>query len=50
MIAEAGHYKNFLTLAKEYLPEEVVMKRWAEWLEKEAEILKSMEVRGDRMH
>jgi tRNA-(ms[2]io[6]A)-hydroxylase len=50
MISEAGHYKNFLQLAKEYLPENIVMKRWAEWLEKEAEILKNMEVRGDRMH
>ena len=50
MISEAGHYRNFLQLAKEYLPEEVVMKRWSEWLEKEAEVLQSMEVRGDRMH
>jgi tRNA-(ms[2]io[6]A)-hydroxylase len=50
MISEAGHYRNFLQLAKEYLPEDVVMKRWNEWLEKEAEVIKSMEVRGDRMH
>lgn len=50
MISEAGHYRNFLQLAKEYLPEEVVMKRWRELLEEEAIIVKNLDVRGDRMH
>jgi tRNA-(ms[2]io[6]A)-hydroxylase len=50
MISEAGHYKNFLQLAKEYLSEEQVMKRWEEWLEYEAKVMKELEVRGDRMH
>ncbi len=50
MISEAGHYKNFLQLAKEYLPEDVVMKRWEEWLAYEAGIMKQLEVRGDRIH
>jgi tRNA-(ms[2]io[6]A)-hydroxylase len=50
MISEAGHYKSFLQLAKEYLPEEVVNKRWRELLEAEAKIIESLEVRGDRMH
>lgn len=50
MISEAGHYKNFLRLAKVYNPEAKVMQRWREWLEGEAEIMKSLEVRGDRMH
>lgn len=50
MVSEAGHYKTFLQLAKEYLPEEVVMKRWRELLEQEAEIVAGLEVRGDRMH
>lgn len=50
MIAEAGHYKNFLQLAKEYLPEDVVMNRWREWLAHEAMIMKDLGVRGDRMH
>ncbi|MBA4057625.1 MAG: tRNA 2-methylthio-N6-isopentenyl adenosine(37) hydroxylase MiaE, partial [Marivirga sp.] len=50
MVAEAGHYKNFLLLAKEYLPEDVVMTRWREWLTHEATIMKDLEVRGDRMH
>ena len=50
MISEAGHYKSFLHLAKEYMPEEYVMHRWEEWLEHEAEIMRKMEVRGDRIH
>ncbi len=50
MVSEAGHYKNFLALAKRYLPEEDVMKRWWELLEEEAKIVASLEVRGDRMH
>jgi tRNA-(ms[2]io[6]A)-hydroxylase len=50
MISEAGHYKNFLQLAKEYVPEDVVNKRWRELLEEEAAIVKNLEVRGDRMH
>lgn len=50
MVSEAGHYKNFLKLAKVYNTEEAVMQRWHEWLEGEAEIMKTLEVRGDRMH
>lgn len=50
MVSEAGHYKNFLQLAKEYLPEEMVNKRWQEVLEQEAIIMRSLQVRGDRMH
>ncbi len=50
MISEAGHYKKFLQLAKEYMPEDVVMNRWNELLELEAEIVKNLDVRGDRMH
>ncbi len=50
MVSEAGHYKNFLRLAKAYHPEDKVMARWNEWLEAEAEIMKALEVRGDRMH
>lgn len=50
MVSEAGHYKNFLRIAKVYNPEDVVMKRWREWLAAEAEIVKTLEVRGDRMH
>ncbi|MGC1242659.1 MAG: tRNA-(ms[2]io[6]A)-hydroxylase [Chryseosolibacter sp.] len=50
MVSEAGHYKNFLRLAKVYRPEEEVMHRWREWLEGEAEIMKTLALRGDRMH
>lgn len=50
MVSEAGHYKNFLQLAKEYMPEEYVMNRWKEILKGEAEILETLELRGDRMH
>lgn len=50
MVSEAGHYKNFLKLAKSFMDAEVVETRWREILEQEAAILKNMEVRGDRMH
>lgn len=50
MVSEAGHYKNFLSLAKKYMPEEYVMNRWRELLEAEAEIMRNLEVRPDRMH
>jgi tRNA 2-(methylsulfanyl)-N6-isopentenyladenosine37 hydroxylase len=50
MISEAGHYKNFLQLAKKYLPEQEVNDRWRELLSQEAEIIKSLDVRGDRLH
>ena len=50
MVSEAGHYKNFLMLAKEYRPEEEVNKRWHQLLEQEAEIIGNLQVRDDRMH
>jgi len=50
MISEAGHYRNFIELAEEYLPKDQVWQRWKELLETEADIMRTMEVRGDRMH
>lgn len=50
MVSEAGHYKNFISLAKSYMPEEYVTKRWKEFLIEEAKIINSLKVRGDRMH
>ena len=50
MVSEAGHYRNFIFLAKQYLPAELVQKRWKEWLDIEANIIQSLEVRDDRMH
>jgi len=50
MISEAGHYRNFLSLAKHYIVEEKVKARWNELLKLEAEIMKSMKPRADRIH
>jgi len=50
MVSEAGHYRLFLDLAYRYAPKEHVSKRWEEYLEGEAEILKKLEIRGDRVH
>jgi tRNA 2-(methylsulfanyl)-N6-isopentenyladenosine37 hydroxylase len=50
MVSEAGHYKNFLSLAKEYMDADKVMERWREILVAEAEVVKALGVRGDRMH
>ncbi|MEM9836950.1 MAG: tRNA-(ms[2]io[6]A)-hydroxylase [Bacteroidota bacterium] len=50
MVAEAGHYVLFLELARKYFPKEQVDARWKEYLAHEAELLASMELRGDRMH
>jgi tRNA-(ms[2]io[6]A)-hydroxylase len=50
MVSEAGHYKNFLALAKEYHDSQAVHERWHELLSLEAEIMRNMQVRGDRMH
>lgn len=50
MISEAGHYVNFISLARHYYPEEKVAARWAEWLAFEAEVLQSLTLRGDRIH
>jgi len=37
-------------LAKQFVDTDYVQKRWKEWLEAEAEIIKNLEVRPDRMH
>jgi tRNA-(ms[2]io[6]A)-hydroxylase len=50
MISEAGHYSNFLELAKMYMPEDYVRNRWNEFLREEATIMNKMDVRSDRMH
>jgi tRNA-(ms[2]io[6]A)-hydroxylase len=50
MISEAGHYVTFIDLARKYQDPEKVNKRWKEWLEYEAEVMRNMELRGDRMH
>jgi tRNA-(ms[2]io[6]A)-hydroxylase len=50
MESEAGHYHLFIELADTYIDTEKVRKRWKEWLNYEAEVIKKLEVRGDRMH
>lgn len=50
MVAEASHYRLFLQLAKTYSPVEIVRKRWHEYLAFEAEVVKTLTPRGDRMH
>jgi tRNA-(ms[2]io[6]A)-hydroxylase len=50
MESEAGHYTLFINLADAYLPKEKVRKRWKEWIAYETEVMKNLEVRGDRIH
>ena len=50
MVSEAGHYKLFLDLAKHYGGAAYTLKRWNEYLEYEAEIIRDMTIRGDRIH
>ena len=50
MESEAGHYTLFIELAENYYPKKIVRDRWKEWLAYEKEIMKEIEVRGDRIH
>jgi tRNA-(ms[2]io[6]A)-hydroxylase len=50
MESEAGHYTLFIDLAETYMDKAKVRQRWSEWLQYEAEVIKSLGVRGDRMH
>lgn len=50
MKAEAMHYRLFLSIAEHYFDKEVVRSRWNEWLDYEANVMTSAELRGDRMH
>lgn len=50
MVSEAGHYKNFLALAKEYCDPEKVETRWRELLRQEGEIVANLAPRADRIH
>ncbi len=50
MESEAGHYTLFIELAETYTDREKVRRRWNEWLEYEAGIMKEIEIRGDRIH
>jgi tRNA-(ms[2]io[6]A)-hydroxylase len=50
MESEAGHYHLFIELAETYIDKDAVRERWGEWLNYEAGVMQSMELRGDRIH
>ena len=50
MESEAGHYVLFIGLAETYIDKQKVRQRWNEWLEYEAEVMKQLRIRGDRIH
>jgi tRNA-(ms[2]io[6]A)-hydroxylase len=50
MESEAGHYHLFIELAETYVDKSKVRRRWQEWLTYEAAVMKSLDVRGDRIH
>jgi tRNA 2-(methylsulfanyl)-N6-isopentenyladenosine37 hydroxylase len=50
MVAEAGHYRLFLELAANHTSEDKLKTRWQEYLDYEAEMIATLELRGDRMH
>jgi len=50
MVSEAGHYRTFLDLAEMYSSKEKVKLRFQQYLDGEAEIMRQLELRGDRVH
>jgi tRNA-(ms[2]io[6]A)-hydroxylase len=50
MESEAGHYHLFIGLAETYIDKDSVRRRWKEWLDHEAGIMETTEIRGDRIH
>jgi tRNA-(ms[2]io[6]A)-hydroxylase len=50
MESEAGHYHLFIELAEHYVDKAIVRTRWIEWLDYEARLMISLELRGDRIH
>jgi tRNA-(ms[2]io[6]A)-hydroxylase len=50
MESEAGHYHEFIKLARIYSPADAVKKRWHELLEAEAKFMTTLEIRADRFH
>jgi tRNA-(ms[2]io[6]A)-hydroxylase len=50
MESEAGHYHLFISLAETYIDKDTVRRRWKEWLEYEAGVMETTELRGDRIH
>jgi len=50
MESEAGHFTLFIELAETYVAKEKARLRWQQWLQFEAEVMKELAVRGDRIH
>ncbi len=50
MESEAGHYTLFIELAETYIDKDKVRSRWKEWLAYEGEVIRQLDVRGDRIH
>jgi tRNA-(ms[2]io[6]A)-hydroxylase len=50
MVSEAGHYVNFLDLARYYGDQKQIESRFQEWLDYEANVISKLELRSDRMH
>ena len=50
MESEAGHYTLFIELAETYVDKEKVRRRWKEWLDYEAVVIQTLDIRGDRIH
>lgn len=50
MVSEAGHYKVFLSLARQASDPDRVEARWKELLLQESPVIESLEVRSDRLH
>jgi tRNA 2-(methylsulfanyl)-N6-isopentenyladenosine37 hydroxylase len=50
MVSEAGHYTNFIELARDYLPRPQVDRRWQQFLAHEAQIIEQLGFREGKMH
>ncbi len=50
MVSEAGHYTLFIKLSETYFEKQKVRDRWQEFLEHEAEFLRTFKFRSDRFH
>ena len=50
MESEAGHYTLFIDLAETYIDKTKVRTRWQQWLTYEAEVIRNLKLRGDRIH
>lgn len=50
MVAEAGHYRLMIDLAELYGDKEKIAVRWQEYLAYEIEVMRNLDVRGDRIH